>query len=173
MQNPVGGFVIEKVTSFPKGSIRGRIVDHTELNGLYKCIDDTGDTSDPSKWINISASGIIFNFGRVGRRLKSQWLRLNGGKIVSAVTGHRLWFRGTLKVISVQTAAFCNARFYIRKDAGGLFEDLDFLYINGNAGGDALNVDKPLIAGDILSCYMEVVSGIVNNPSVNVLIIPT
>lgn len=172
-QNELKGLVPEKVSSFPADSRSGRVVEHTGLNGLYRCIDGTGDTTLPEKWRNLSlAAGTRFNFGMKGRNLKSQWLRLNGGEIVSKITGHRLWFDGALIYLAVQTGGNCRAVFHIYERSGtGERTEIASITLY-NQDGKHAPFYIPVSAGKAVSCRMEVTAGVVNNPNIDAIIIP-
>ena len=172
-QNEVVGFVHEKVTDFPADSRAGRVVEHITLGGLYRCIDGTGDTTQPEKWRPISFSaGSRFNFGMQGPNLKSQWLRLNGGEIVSKITGHRLWFDGVLICLAVQAANDCQAIFRIYKRSGtGSRTEIASITLAGENGKHSFFY-IPVDAGQAVSCKMEVSSGVVSNPNIDAIIIP-
>jgi hypothetical protein len=174
-ENEVIGFVIEKVAEFPDNAMTGRIIDHTGLGNLYKCIDGSADgsvdTSDPSKWRAVGEAKIILGFTRDHRRLKSQWLRLGDGNIVSSVVGHRLWFAGAIKQIVVNTHSATDAYFRIyKKTETGFDAELCSLRLEGDYAkiGD-FNVAVEV--GDEIACFMDVVSGRVHFPDVKVILI--
>jgi len=170
-QNEVKGFVYEKSSSFPADARIGRIIDHTTLNNLYKCIDGSGDTTDPAKWRAVGSASVILGFGRNHKRLKAQWLRLGNGDIVSNIVGHRIWFNGLIKRLVVNTSSATDARFYIYKKTGtGFDSELCNIYLNG----DYYKKQEYSIAvaeDDEIGCYMHVVSGKVHFPDVKVILI--
>ena len=170
-QNEVQGFIIEKLSVFPAGVRLGRIIDHTALGNLYKCIDATGDTTLPGKWRAVGSASIILSFSRNHKRLKSQWLRLGSGEIVSNVVGHKIWFNGLIKEIVVNTNSATDAVFYIYKKTGTEFDsELCNIYLNGDytkKKGYSIAVAE----NDEIACFMDVVSGRVHFPDVKVILI--
>jgi hypothetical protein len=170
-QNEVQEFVIEKLAAFPTGALLGRIIDHTGLGNLYKCIDASGDTTQPEKWRAVGSASIILNFSRNHKRLKSQWLRLGNGEIVSNVVGHKIWFNGLIKNIVVNTNSATDAVFYIyKKTDTGFDSELCNIYLNGDYHKKQ-EYSVSVAEDDEIACFMDVVSGRVHFPEVKVILI--
>ena len=87
---------------------------------------------------------------------------------MSKITGHRIWFNGYIIYVSAQTGSTCVANFHIKKK--GVETALAVLPLNSEMGKHS-SFYIPVAAGDILHCWMEVVTGVVSNPNVDVIII--
>lgn len=164
--------VIHNVSNFPANAKVGQQVFHITLLNNYSCIGGT-DTTLPSAWTStpLAKSSTLFNFGRDRSNLKTQWLRLNGGGAVSNITGHRVWKPSSIKSISVQTGSTSNSTFKIYKNGSTLLLEI---VLTNSLGNQVILDDNSLIdlvVGDTLSCLMEVNSGKVKMPNLNVEIV--
>lgn len=114
--------------------------------------------------IQLLVSKYILNFGAVGKNLKTNWLNLNGGGPVSLITGHRIWKSSKLVSLSVETGDITTCTFKIFKNKT---TEIASISLTNESAKHDITLNISLIAGDSLSCLMEVPSGFVSNPSIN------
>jgi len=124
----------------------------------------SGDFLDISSQAS-SVDRIDFNFGKIGNYVNSGWLKTNGRGTQSNISGHRIFRDSKLTFISVQVGEQCNAIFHIHRN-NSEFPIASITLSNVIGWQESKNVI--LAEGDVLSCYMETISGTVNNPNINI-----
>jgi hypothetical protein len=128
-------------------------------------IDDitgVGYILDPTRVKNLSISRNMVSFQRGRKNLDSQYLRF--GELASKVHGHRLLRHATLTGITIQTENNADAWFRIRKN--GLPTNLLNVQLNGVQSRELDNITVDLYKGDYIQLYMDVTSGNVDSPIV-------
>jgi len=108
---------------------------------------------------------MVADFGRGRSNQNSQWLRNSTGS-VSNKTGPRAPKAITIVGMSVQTANNANATFYIRKN--GASTNLGNVALSGVSGNHSYSLSINLSAGEFIGVYMDVSSGNVDHPIVQV-----
>jgi len=112
-------------------------------------------------------TGLTFNFGISTRNNKTKWLDVPSGS-ATTLTGHRVPVSELrLIAISVQTQNLCDATFHIRKNGGTT--DITTIVLSSQSG-KSRSVDVAVNIDDWLTCWMEVHSGNVDHPNVNLVL---
>lgn len=117
---------------------------------------------DPTRAKNLSTSRSMYTFQRGRKNLDSQYLRF--GELSSKVHGPRLLRHATLTGVTIQSENNVDAWFRIRKN--GLPTNLLNVQLNGVQSREHDNITVDLYKGDYIQLYMDVTSGNVDSPIV-------
>jgi hypothetical protein len=128
-------------------------------------IDETTGVAyiqDPTRARNLSTSRNMLSFQRGRKKLDSQYLRF--GELATQVHGPRLLRHATLTGLTIQTENSADAWFQIRKN--GLPTNLLNVQLNNVQSRELDNITVDLYKGDYIQLYMDVTSGTVDSPIV-------
>jgi len=127
--------------------------------------DATGKIDSTFLPTDADTNVMVADFGRGRANQDSQWLRNSTGS-VSNKTGPRAPKAITIIGMSVQTANSATATFYIRKN--GVVTNLGNVALSGVNGNHTYSLNINMAAGDFMSIYMDVTSGNVDHPIVQI-----
>ncbi len=108
---------------------------------------------------------MVADFGRDRNNQDSQWLRNSIGS-ASNISGPRMPANATILGMSVQTRNSAVATFYIRKN--GAAANLGNVALSSVSGNQTYALNISLSAGEFISLYMDVTSGNVDHPIVQI-----
>ena len=141
-----------------------------DTTGLLEIIidPDTGlakfrDPTRSNKWVSTDRQ--TFSFGRNRTNLGDQYLRFVD-RLVTSVNGPPMVRNALITAISLRCTNNVNADFHVRRNGVGI--DLTTVSLSGTKDIQVDNLNVDLNAGDYLQIYMDVNSGTVSRPVINV-----
>jgi len=116
------------------------------------------------KWISVFRE--VFSFTHDHRNIVADiWLRIEG-KIPSNINGYLMSRDSVITALSAKTENISDCIFHIRKN--GSPTDITSLTFNNQTIGSINSLNIDLDAGDYIQCFLEVTSGNVDYPVVNI-----
>jgi hypothetical protein len=116
------------------------------------------------KWVSVFRE--VFSFTHDHRNIPNDmWLRIEG-KIPSNINGYLMPRDSVITGLSAKTENLSDCVFRIRKN--GVLTDITSLTFSGQTTGSINSLNINLDAGDYIQCFLEVTSGNVDYPIVNI-----